>query len=83
MLTLKFILTGTGITIILIRLLPYLRLFVARPRSSSVSQHPLSLRLIHLSTLTVRRICTAHVLHTIYVRQRLTQGLQVMVNDRV
>ncbi|KAG1830709.1 hypothetical protein DFJ58DRAFT_267142 [Suillus subalutaceus] len=81
-LTLKFILTGTGITNILIRLLPYLSLFVAPPRSSSVSRHPPSLRPTHFSTQSVRKICTAHVLHNIYVRQRLTQVPQVMVSDR-
>lgn len=76
-LTPKVNLTDTDITNILIRLLPQLRLFVAPPRSSSVSHHPHSLH-----PQAVRKICTAHVLHNIYVRQRHTQVLQVMVTDR-
>lgn len=81
-LTLKFNLTNMGITNILIRLLPYLRLFVAPLRSSSVSHHLPSLRPIHFGSQAVRKICTAHALHNNYVHQRLTQVPQVMVSDR-
>lgn len=83
MLTLKFNLTDMGITNILTPLLPYLRPFVALSRSNSVSRHPLSLRPIHFSAQLVHKICTAHILHNIYVRQLLTQVPQVMVSDRV